>query len=196
MSNTNITDSHSFPRHYEPSNGQACLLCRRNEEIEIVGFEIHARTKGKLIKAFVYTKIGSYKGSERNAGTWNRIQIAVLYSNGLNALTKLPLLSSPVRISKNNQVSFYVTLETKDMKYTGGTQEGAVYVSNEDVKFLQGTGNKYLFGTVYSPRIFNGRIKYRVIGNAEVAPTAAPTVTADLQEFPVEATRAKPRSNT
>jgi hypothetical protein len=175
-------------------NGQAgCMFTlQAKEDIDIVGFEIHARTKGKLIKALVYTKTGSYQGSERNAGAWNRIQISILYSNGLNALTTLPLLSSPVRISKNSQVSFYVTLETKDMRYTKGTKEGDVYVSNGDVQFLEGTGNQYPFGTVYSPRIFNGRIKYRVVSNAQVTPTAAPTVTADLQEFAVEAATLEP----
>jgi len=168
------------------NNGQGgCMFqVKALRELEIIGFEIHSRKTGN-INAEVFERAGQYVGFERNATAWNRIQIAVTASKGLNNLTPLPLLPVPVRIPRGAVMSFYVTLDTNNMRYTNGNTTGALFASDGNLEFFEGSGNIYPFGTPYSPRVFNGHIKYRLVLSTQTtqSPTAAPTVTADLQEF-------------
>ena len=145
--------------------------------IEIVGFEIHSR-KNSTVKAEVYTKAGSFEGFEQNATAWTLIQTEFVPNKGIDVLTPLPPLPSPIKIHAGNLQSFYVTLTTNDIRYTNGDKIGAVFISDDNLQFLEGTGNIYPFGTSYAPRVWNGRIKYRRVPNSEIPPgtTISPTI--------------------
>ena len=50
----------------------------------------------------------------------------------------IPLLDDPVAVASGNVHSFHVW--TSQIRYTTGSNEGAVYAGNADLDFLQGKG--------------------------------------------------------
>lgn len=107
----------------------------------------------------VYHKLGSYAGSETNAGDWTLIGSATgLPSNGAGVATDFGLnLAFPVTVGTH---SFYVTTTGTGNSYTNGTVEGALYVSNADMEIYEGIGLSYPFNQTFSPRVWNGTIHY------------------------------------
>lgn len=111
----------------------------------------------------IYFKVGSYVGSETNAGSWALIgSEGSLLSLGLNLATPL---SIPVNktILAGQTCAFYITasnpilstglLTTTNSGYTAIT-------SNADFTVYGGAGITYPFGTVTANRSFNGTVHY------------------------------------
>ncbi|MBN1909239.1 MAG: hypothetical protein JW818_05840 [Pirellulales bacterium] len=107
----------------------------------------------------VYYKAGSYVGFEHDPAAWTLIGVASVEAGGSGVLVPLPL-PIDVAIPAGETYSFYVAASSGGIWYTNGTEAGAVCASDENLQIKEGTGNKGIFGDVYSPRIFNGRIHY------------------------------------
>lgn len=143
---------------------------RAKNEVQITSFDIDAaQDRGTLINAYVYTKVGGYEGFQRNPAEWTHIQTVKIESRGENELTKLPNLPRPIVIPAGRRQSFYVTLDTDGMQYTGGQSEGRLYASDDNLEFFEGVGVAYPFSTTSSPRIFNGSIMYIEVPSAQLA---------------------------
>ena len=84
---------------------------------------------------------------------------------------------SNVYVDKGSKVSFYITLETPNLRYTKGdtgTSNGGI---NTDIQIYPGAGvGQYPFGSTLAPRNFNGAIKYAIESVPTPAPTAEPTM--------------------
>jgi hypothetical protein len=142
------------------------------KEVQITNFEINVQSEGKYVNAYVYTKVGGYSGFESVANAWRLLQTVRVKSEGENKLTKLPNLSNPIAIPAGFRQSFYITLESNDMVFTGGQSSGALFASDDNVEFFVGSGVMFPFAAGGLPqRIFNGRIKY-----VEVAPVGVATL--------------------
>ena len=74
-----------------------------------------------------------------------------------------------VTIPAGETYAFYVTTTAVGVYYTNGTAVGSVFASDANIEFLEGTGNPYPFGGVFSPRIFNGVIHYDVSAGGSYA---------------------------
>lgn len=170
------------------NNGQAGVMfnVKAIQNLEIKGFEIHSRVRG-YIKAEIYTKSGTYQGFEQSRNVWKRIQITVVSSKGIGQVTSLPLLSLPVYMARGAVQAFYVTLDTNNMRYTTGSRPGILYASDGNLQYFEGSGVVYPFGSTYTPRIFNGGIKYKLLSSASSAveeTSQAPTVSLEPSSGP------------
>lgn len=144
----------------------------------------------------IYYKVGSFSGSENNAGAWTLVGSAAVTAQAQGTPTPVPL-NINVAIPAGQTYAFYVTSSNVavSLNYTDGTAQGAVYVSDANMQVLQGVGLEYPFsGSPFSPRMWNGTIYYSTNTGAasfswssgettpsiSVTPTANTTYTVDV----------------
>ena len=115
----------------------------------------------------VYYKVGTHVGSETNAAAWTLLGAAtnVIAQPSGNATT-IPI-NVGITIPAGQTYSFYVTSTdvSVSQSYTDGTTAGAVFVSDANIEFLEGSAMEYPFGgggAVFSPRVWNGNINYSI----------------------------------
>ena len=109
----------------------------------------------------VYTLAGSYTGQQNTPGAWTLVGAATAVPvNGAGVGTLLPVCVETY-IAPGTVQSFYVTHSDGGiLAYTNGTATGALYASNADLEFYEGSGHSYPFGSNFNPRIWNGNIYY------------------------------------
>ncbi len=112
----------------------------------------------------VWYKAGSYVGSETNQAAWTLAATATgVVSNGANVPTPLPATLS-ITIPAGQTYAFYVTTTGSSINYTNGTTVGAIAASNADLQIKEGIGNAYPFGSIFTPRVWNGTLIYERCG--------------------------------
>jgi len=130
------------------------------QNIIISTFKIHARIGSYSVE--VWTKSGTYVDNIDLNG-WTQVLSNTTTGAGEGSANLLPLFSSPVAISIGSKQAFYVTLNSKKIRYSNGSTEGALYKSNDHIEFFEGVGytsNPPSDGIMFSPRVFNGYILY------------------------------------
>lgn len=131
------------------------------QNIILQSFDLHiASEEEQLLK--IYTKEGTFVGSESSNADWQLMSddITVL---GMGEGLKSSIPSNafiPISITTGTRRAFYITVQNTVLVYSGGTQLGNVYAENVDLKIMEGSGNAYLFGAHFTPRVFNGVIRY------------------------------------
>lgn len=108
----------------------------------------------------IYYKAGTYAGFENSSTSWTLVGAASVTAQPLGNLTAVPV---PVNITipAGQTYAFYVTSSTGGtLRYTNGTLAGAIYSSDANLQFSEGVGVAYPFGTLYNPRVWNGKINY------------------------------------
>lgn len=120
---------------------------------------------GGNINYEVYIKDGSCIGFANNSAAWSLQSSGSVLSAG-NGNATLITLDSIIGIECWDTVGIYLTNTggwNPNANYTNGTSVGQVYSSDTDISILEGYGKSYLFGSTYSPRIFNGTIHYNTV---------------------------------
>lgn len=111
----------------------------------------------------VYMKMGSYVGSETNAGDWTLVGSAVgILSAGAGNPTALGL-NMNISVGAGDMVSFYIyNLTSNAFNYVNGTTEGALWASDANLEIYEGVGkgNPIFTGGTFRPRNFSGNIVY------------------------------------
>jgi len=113
---------------------------------------------------FLYTKAGTFSGSESTPGDWTLIDnISGVVSNGDDVPT--PVDFADFVLAANSKTAFYVSTGagSPNFNYTDGTVVDDVFASNSDLQIREGLGVAYPFGQTFSPRIWNGTINYDVV---------------------------------
>lgn len=111
----------------------------------------------------VYTKIGTAQGFETNAGAWNLIGSGTGITSAGNGNPTPINLNSTVSVCSGDRVAFYITNTgpgSANANYTNGTAINNVFVSDANLEVREMYGKVYPFGTSFSPRVFNGTIRY------------------------------------
>jgi hypothetical protein len=157
-------------------------------DVRIVSFDVVAQQTG-LVEFEVYTKQDTFVGHALSAASWTLIGTSTI--TGLGSGNSVPLYANDldtVTISKGLTQAFYVTVINPNyaVSYTIGSSFGAVYVEDNHLQFLQGSGAAYPFAYEFKPRIFNGAIKYIVDVVETDAPTSTPSIapSADVTDAP------------
>ena len=135
---------------------------KRNVLIE--SLVINSSSKGEgAVK--VYTRRGGYAGHTSNPEGWYLVYNNPALIHGRRGqYTELGGFQQNVFIAEGMSQSFFVT-STRGVVYRAGTEEGALFVTNEDITILQGIGTTSKFSNVvYSPRIWGGVMRYNVVG--------------------------------
>lgn len=126
--------------------------------VQINGFDMNIQgTTTSTIE--VWYRSGSFVGFESSNVGWTQVLTTTVTGMGTGTLTPVPG-SFVVNIPAGQTYAFYVTTNGgPTVAYTNGTAVGNVYASNSDLQFKEGNGGGY-FAVTFTPRIFNGVIRY------------------------------------
>jgi hypothetical protein len=139
----------------------------------------------------VYTTPGTYMGKESSPAAWTfhgTSQPIVAAPYGTPTPVPLPLA---IRLRAGERIGLYVTSNTTavSLNYTDGMVEGALAGSDENLSIFGGCGLEYPFtngtGGVFRPRIWNGRIHYKLLSG--LTTSLASTTTTQGSMFDVHA---------
>jgi hypothetical protein len=135
--------------------------------LTVTAFDLNLKT-GFTDTIQVYTKLGTFVGSETNPAAWTLVDtITGVTSAGTDNPTHVNLPTA-FTIGANTLEGLYITTTAGLMRYTNGTAIGDVAASNADLTIFQGDGVAYPFGTPFESRTWNGTIHY------DLATPAAP----------------------
>jgi hypothetical protein len=147
--------------------------------IEVSELDLHIHVKGTYT-AEVYAKktLGTYYPDRSNASAWNMVaKSSQVEGKGYGQASPLPssAFTDFVKILPGNKQAFYVTLTQGEILYLAvGGAVGEVYRQNDHLQFLKGSAKTYPFASTFSPRVWNGTIKYRMYTPSTDAPTSTP----------------------
>ncbi|MFT6081635.1 MAG: hypothetical protein ACI8UD_002920 [Planctomycetota bacterium] len=115
-----------------------------------------------------------YLPDVNNAAAWTLVGSAAgVTSNGGNVATLLPICVNTFVPAATTQ-AFYVTVTNGTaINYTNGTATGALFASNADLEFYEGSGLAYPFVANFNPRVWNGNINYEISDTSAVGCTFA-----------------------
>ncbi|WP_027002833.1 T9SS type A sorting domain-containing protein [Hugenholtzia roseola] len=166
--NSNQLINHTGTSSFLQTNSLATLFSPNNSQrgnmfnvttnanaIIIDDFDISLRTSGNYTVA-VYYRVGGYNGFENNAAAWTLLGTASVVSPSADAVVNLPV--GGLNIPASTTYGLYITSTTlNSLAYT----DGANTYNDSNLTIQTGVGISYPFGTIYSPRTWNGRINYR-----------------------------------
>ena len=158
-------------------NGSAgnCFDVVSKTTVRITGIDIHT-VSTSTVSVEVWTKSGSHVGYENSPDMWQQIASTSVMGQGLGNRTPIPRQSlQPFEIRPSQRQAFYVTLTTRDIRYSDHLGLGQIGVANSDLELYVGTGQRYPFGEIYTPRLWNGALTYETIDDSEALPTITPT---------------------
>ncbi|MCH6259461.1 hypothetical protein MLD52_23095, partial [Puniceicoccaceae bacterium K14] len=151
-------------------------------DLNITGLGVNTDANiGSNVTFSLYTKIGSYSGSETNASDWTLIDTKTFASAGEDNESFFDV--SDFVLSSNTTYGFYVDLSsynrnTNRLVYTNGSNT----YSNADLQIDTGIGRGTGFSSsIFSPRTWNGSIHYEVASNTSA--TKVPDTTSTLALF-------------
>ncbi|WP_165805936.1 HYR domain-containing protein [Marixanthomonas spongiae] len=128
-------------------------------EVVINSFDVNLDT-GTTDDIEVYYKSGTWEGFEEDPSAWTLIGSANVTSAGDGLPTPLNLDLGQT-IAAGDTGAFYITTTSGGMNYTNGTANGTVFVEDDNIQFLEGSGKSYPFGSsTFDARVFNGNIYY------------------------------------
>ncbi len=141
----------------------------------------------------IYFKTGTWVGFDADPSAWTLVEtVTGVTSAGTNVPTPLNT-NLDIDVAAGETVAFYVTLvNTTNIAYTDGTTTGALFASDANLEFYEGSGNAYPFGLSFDPRVFNGNIIYDVDGVS----TTMDFTCADLGENQIDVTVTDDSGNT
>lgn len=140
-------------------NGNDGVMFRLRAKTNLVISGFSTRLAGGSGYVRIYRKNGSYSGSETFPAAWTLIDSAfVTPQTGQDVF--IPVYAGNF-LSAGAEMSYYIVgTNTVDVDYLNGTTEGAIYSQNNDLIFYEGVGLNSIFGTVFTPRNFAGKIHY------------------------------------
>jgi len=153
-------------------------------DITVTHFDIHSRAQPSdpPMEIEVYTKQGTFLGSEYEESSWEKICCnRPIQSAGLAKRTRIPkdAFSRSIPINAGQLQAFYVTATEPFIRYSkANSQVGAIVNGNLDCQVLTGSGvGYYPFGQQVQGRVFNGAVLYDTYD--VVRPTNGPTPLAE-----------------
>jgi hypothetical protein len=163
------------------SNGTMFDIVALNS-ITIDGFDMNINgTTTSTVE--VWYRVGSYQTFTASNTGWTQVLTTTVTGMGSGNLTPVPSTLN-VTIPAGQTYAFFVTTNGgPTSRYTNGTAVGNIYASNSDLQLLEGAGGAY-FNVSFSPRIFNGQVRYSKAGctSSKIPVTLTvnpqPTVTA------------------
>merc|ERR1712150_137307 len=115
-----------------------------------------------------------YRGRSSPKPKWKLIlyeasqEIKSSSGGGKKVPTRLRDFEKPITMppSGGTTLGIYVTLDSSDLKYTNGKELGRIYTQDKNIMLLEGTGvghiPLYSNNRFFSPRVFNGDVRYTI----------------------------------
>ena len=159
---------------YEMGNSNTGVIfdAVARQNLTISGYKAAISGTGK---AYLYTKPGSYLGTEQDPALWtlrDSMQVTGAVETIPTALT-----FDPTTIATGDTMAFYMTFTpgTGSFHYTDGVENGARVAYDGLFEIKAGVGMGELFSEGFTPRIFNGTLSYcmnNTVGLEETVQTA------------------------
>lgn len=122
----------------------------------------------------VYTKSGTYVGSEQNAGAWSLAAVGAGVSVGASAGSVVEFGDIPLAPGVTGVA---LQIIGGGHRYTNGNGSNQAY-SNSDLSISLGKAQELLFvSTPFSPRVWNGTLRYNCGGGSSVTYCTSSTST-------------------
>jgi hypothetical protein len=135
--------------------------------VTIVGFDQCYFGSGTTANYSIYrvTAGTTFLGNQTTPAAWTLVGSTTNVAHPTaNVPVPIPIVVG-VTIPPGATQGFYLTTDTDTVAYTNGTAVGNVFASDSFLQFREGVGNAFLFGTTFSPRVWNGIIHYSVGGS-------------------------------
>jgi len=140
-------------------------------------FDVHTESL-QFSDVMVYSKSGSYVGYEYQESAWKLILETQVIGKGEGNRTPLPANTTvDVEIMPDERAAFCIILSS-GVSYTNGNYpENQLFASNDHLKFYEGAGvgSPYIGGYIYSPRVWNGAIRYSFL-KLTAEPSISPSI--------------------
>lgn len=141
------------------SGGNMFDITTFGNALNVTSLEVNVDTTGTF-NLDVYTKSGTYVGSQTNSGAWTLVSSATgITGQGQDNRTFVDI--PDFTLAANSVTGIYVATNTT-IRYTSGANT----FSNGDLQLDLGAGIGGLFGNVFTPRTWNGTITYDVQASA------------------------------
>eukprot|EP00804_Cyclotella_cryptica_P022681 CCRYP_012488-RA/>CCRYP_012488-RA protein AED:0.03 eAED:0.03 QI:1589/1/1/1/1/1/9/60/937 len=116
------------------------------------------------INVIVYTKDGSFSGSEFKPNDWTVIADTNVTGQGYYKRTSIPSNDfQKVTISNGSTRGFYLSIDQPNLLYSnvdGDKASGEIWSQSNGIRFHIGSGLQATFSNAFHPRIYNGAIHY------------------------------------
>ena len=131
------------------------------EQVTLTSFDANLATGMHTVD--VYYKVGTYVGFESNSGAWTLLGTSTVTSAGQGAPTPLEM-SLNLTIPKNARYGLYIVTRGTSMQYTDGasSSHGQVYIQDANLQIMVGAGGGQGFSSMFTPRVWNGTVRYNV----------------------------------
>ncbi|MCL2818659.1 MAG: hypothetical protein FWD41_02905 [Actinomycetia bacterium] len=142
----------------------------------------------------IYYKPGTHLDAITDPTPWTVVG-TVDVSPGAVPPTPIPIDLSSITLAQGDTAALYITVEESSLdeflvEYTDAPVLDAVFVEDDALQILTGTGLQYLFNeSYYQPRVFNGTIHYELLNYYTLTATAnaGGSVSPSTGEFEVGA---------
>jgi hypothetical protein len=133
--------------------------------LTVTGFDVNTSALAGTTFGFsVYTLVGTYVGNETNVGAWT-LQATGIGTSAGQDLPSTVVLSQPFDLNAGTQYGMAVVLAAPGeisaaQRYTNGTGANQNFANTHISLALGSASNVPFSGTPFTPRVFNGTIRY------------------------------------
>jgi hypothetical protein len=144
------------------------------------------------IKVIVYTKEGSFSGSEFKPNDWTVIADTNVTGQGYYKRTPIPSIDfQEVSVPNGGTRGFYVSIDQAGLLYSdveGDRSLGDSWSERNGFRIHIGSGLQGTFSNVFQPKIFNGGVHYyHELGDSSLEPeSTAPTASPKGNKYKYE----------
>mmetsp|Transcript_11422 Transcript_11422/g.17186 ORF Transcript_11422/g.17186 Transcript_11422/m.17186 type:complete len:579 (-) Transcript_11422:176-1912(-) len=145
-------------------------------DIRLRSFSIHSDDEN-YITIDIFLAAGPYKDYQYSSSFWFKIYDGTSYSDTApsGSFTHFPDDSLSVDLVGGRTFGMYITNSYYDeFQYSNGSKEGRIFVSNEHLAITEGAGVGGYFSSFYSPRVWNGGLRYTAKQVDTEQPSAPP----------------------
>jgi len=162
-----IPDLESLETVYSSTQSVAGCMFDVKSKSSIAIYGLDANVYGQsAMRVRVYTKEGSYEGSEYDKEDWELWMDATIESEGLDRATHIPqdpddaVDHEPLLMPARSRRAFYVAFDGPYLRYSDD-QDKMYYINHDALIYGQGAAKRKGWGGgVSSPRTFNGALRY------------------------------------
>jgi hypothetical protein len=164
---TSTFDLHRISTTFASGNrGYGSMFDVSNSEGDyavITSIDFHTNLMSDM-NVIVYTKEGSFQGSEFKPVDWTIIANTTVTGQGYYKRTAIPPTDmDQVSIRNGKTRAFYVSINTPNLLYSNVEEDtglGDAVYQNNGVAFHVGSGLQGTFSNVFQPRLHNGGISF------------------------------------
>jgi hypothetical protein len=162
-SSASSTSTVQLTESFTHVGGGVLFAVKAKANIQVIQLAVYIQSSSG-ITITVYSKDGTFDGYETSTSGWTKVLTVNVDGKGGRTPIYLPSFSSPLSISSGSTRSFLIKASSNVIFYekVSGSQ-GDFLKSNSDLVLYKGAAT--VSSSVFSPRVWYGRVKYKVTSN-------------------------------